>query len=99
MVIDLANSLSLSLSIAHAYNIDNISNISVILLAPFADFATSENIRLSQLRNFENVSVYFCMRLSLVPKNYSKLKTRTFLFLKDGTQQVIDLSSPILKTL
>lgn len=97
-----------ALSCIRSYRIRNISNISVILIEPFANLpigtdisyllVTPENEKLSQLRNFENVSVYFGTRLTLTPKNYSQLKTRTFLFLKNGTQKSFDSTSPFLKT-
>lgn len=97
-----------ALSCIRSYHIHNISNISVILIEPFANLpigtdisyllVTPENVKLSQLRSFENVSVYFGTRLTLTPKNYSQLKTRTFLFLKNGTQKSFDSTSPFLKT-
>ncbi|GAA0880159.1 hypothetical protein GCM10009119_31290 [Algoriphagus jejuensis] len=99
---------ALALSCIRTYTIRNISNIAVILLEPFAglpigtDIAyaliTPENNKLSQLREFENVSIYFGTRLTLTPENYSQLKTRTFLFLKNGTQKTFDSTSPFLKT-
>jgi hypothetical protein len=96
------------LSCIGTYNIRNISAVSVILLESFADLPVgtdisyalidSENKNLSQLRELERVTVYFGTTLSLTPENYSQLKTRTFLFLKNGTQKVFDSTSPYLKT-
>lgn len=90
------------------FNIRNISNISVILTDTFAGLPigtdisyllfTPEKKRISELKNFENVSVFFGTTLELRPPNYSQLKTRTFLFLKNGTQKIIDSTSPFLKT-
>lgn len=97
-----------ALSCIQAFNIRNISNISVILTAPFAGLPigtdisylllTPDNKRISELREFENVPVYFGTSLQTTPPNYSQLKTRTFLFLKNGTQTFIDSTSPYLKT-
>jgi hypothetical protein len=90
------------------FSLRNISNISVILTAPFAGLPIGTDIsyllftpdknRISELRNFENVSVFFGTSLELKPPNYSQLKTRTFLFLKNGTQKFVDSTSPFLKT-
>jgi hypothetical protein len=92
-----------------SFTIRNISNISVILLEPFAGLpigtdisyalVTPENKKLSQLKEFENVSVYFGTRLLLVPENFSQLKTRTYLFLRDGSQITVDSTSPYLRTI
>ncbi|RIW14464.1 hypothetical protein D0X99_12955 [Algoriphagus lacus] len=97
-----------ALSCIQTYNLRNISNISVILLAPFAGLPTGTDIsyllitpegeKISELRDFQNVSVYFGSKLNITPSNYSQLKTRTFLFLRNGTQKVMDSTSPFLKT-
>lgn len=97
-----------ALSCIQTYNLRNISNISVVLLAPFAGLPTGTDIsyllitpdgeKISELRDFQNVSVYFGTKLNITPSNYSQLKTRTFLFLKNGTQKVVDSTSPFLKT-
>jgi hypothetical protein len=98
-----------ALSCAQTFSIRNISNVSVILLQPFAGLPvgtdisylliTPEGKKLSELRQFENVTVWFGTRLAITPPNFSQLKTRTFLFLKNGTQKAVDSTSPILKTL
>ncbi|MBA4299749.1 MAG: hypothetical protein C0433_06505 [Cyclobacterium sp.] len=90
------------------FSLQNISNISVILTAPFAGLPIGTDIsyllftpdkkRISELRDFGNVSVFFGTSLELKPPNYSQLKTRTFLFLKNGTQKFVDSTSPFLKT-
>lgn len=97
-----------ALSCIAAYNVRNISNITVILTAPFAGLPIGTDIsyllitpdkkRISELREFENVSVYFGSSLEKKPQNYEQLKTRTFLFLKNGTQTFLDSTSPFLKT-
>lgn len=99
---------ALALSCIQTYTIRNISNIAVVLTEPFAGLSIGTDIayllitpdkkRISELREFENVSVYFGSNLEITPPNYSQLKTRTFLFLKNGTQTFIDTTSPYLKT-
>ncbi|WP_332910445.1 hypothetical protein [Algoriphagus boritolerans] len=99
---------ALALSCIQTYTIRNISNITVVLTEPFAGLPTGTDIayllitpdkkRISELREFENVSVYFGSNLEITPPNYSRLKTRTFLFLKNGTRTFIDTTSPYLKT-
>ncbi|GMQ23606.1 hypothetical protein Aoki45_02880 [Algoriphagus sp. oki45] len=96
-----------ALSCAQTFNIRNISNISVILTAPFAGLPigtdigylleTPEGEKLSELRTFEGISVYFGTRLNITPENYSQLKTRTFLFLRNGDRSFIDSTSPYIK--
>ncbi|WP_157963181.1 hypothetical protein [Algoriphagus litoralis] len=97
-----------ALSCIQSFNIRNISDITVILTAPFAGLPIGTDIsyllftpdkkRLSELKEFEAISVYFGTSLETTPANYSQLKTRTFLFLKNGTQTFIDSTSPYLKT-
>lgn len=97
-----------ALSCLQTYNLRNISNITVILSAPFAGLPVGTDIsyllvtpdgeKISELRDFRNVSVYFGSKLNITPSNYSQLKTRTFLFLRNGTQKVVDSTSPFLKT-
>lgn len=97
-----------ALSCIQTYNLRNVSNITVILLEPFAGLPIGTDISylletpdkktISELRVFENVSVYFGSTLAITPPNYSQLKTRTFLFLRNGTQKVLDSTSPYLKT-
>ncbi|TDQ19169.1 hypothetical protein DFQ04_0986 [Algoriphagus boseongensis] len=99
---------SFALSCIPTYTVRNISNISVILLEPFAGLPvgtdigflleTTEGKKISELRVFEGISVYFGSILKITPQNFSQLKTRTFLFLKNGSRYFIDSSSPVLKT-
>jgi hypothetical protein len=98
-----------ALSCAQTFTIRNISDISVVLLQPFAGLPvgtdisylliTPEGKKLSELRQFENVTIWFNTNLAIKPPNFSQLKTRTFLFLKNGTQKAVDSTSPVLKTL
>ena len=97
-----------ALTCMKSYSIGNISNFSVILLEPFAGLPTGTDIsylledpegkRLSELREFIEIQVFFSFKLKITPENYSQLKTRTFLFLKDGSRHMIESTSPYLKT-
>ncbi|MDX5340444.1 MAG: hypothetical protein LPK25_15575 [Cyclobacteriaceae bacterium] len=97
-----------ALSCMKSYSISNISNISVILLQPFAGLPigtdigylleTPEGQKISEIREFQAVQVYFGMKLNITPENYSRLKTRTFLFLKDGSRHSMDSTSPYLRS-
>lgn len=89
------------------YTIRNISNISVILLEPFSDLPAGTDISyllltpngqsISQLREFNRVSAYIGARLNFHPEKISRLRTRTFLFLRNGSQVFLDSTSPFLK--
>lgn len=89
------------------FQIRNISNISVVLTAPFAGLPIGTDIsyalitpngkNISQLREFENVSVFFGSKLNLRPAPFSQLKTRIFVFLRDGRQASLESTSPYLK--
>lgn len=96
-----------ALSCMKTYSISNISNFSVILQQPFAGLPVGTDIayllespegkKLSELREFIEVQVFFSFKLKITPGNYSQLKTRTFLFLKDGSRHSIESTSPYLK--
>lgn len=97
-----------ALSCAPAYNFRNISNIAVILTASFAGIQNGTDIsyllelpdktRLSEFRDFQNTSNYFLLKLNKEPKNFERLKTKTILFLRNGTQLTFDSTSPAIKT-
>ncbi|AMQ56679.1 hypothetical protein [Algoriphagus sanaruensis] len=90
------------------YSIRNIATITVVLLEPFSGIPagmdisyllkTSEGKSINELRDFDRVSVYLGTQLNFQPENYSQLKTRTFLFLRDGSIIFRDSTSPYLKT-
>jgi hypothetical protein len=96
-----------ALSCAVSYNFQNISNMSVTLLAPFNGlsigtdisylFQIDQETTLNKLRVFDNHMPIFGAKLNLTPTDYDQLKTRTFLFLKDGSKIVVDSTSPYLK--
>ena len=99
---------AMALSCVQSYNFKNISNIAVTLLAPFNGLPVGTDISyllkvnsettLNRFRQFDNLTIYLGTTLTIVPENYQQLKTRTFLFLKDGTNVSVDSSSPYLKT-
>ncbi len=108
----LKNSLpgqAFALSCAPIYTLRNLSNISVILTAPFAGLQTGTDISylislqedgtlLSEFRDFREVFSIFSTKLDKAPDDLSQLKTRTVLFLKNGEQVSYLSSSPVLKT-
>lgn len=95
------------LTCEETFHIGNISNISVVLTGSFAGLPIGTDIsyalitpdgkRISDLRNFENISVYFGSKLTLRPAPYSQLKTRIFVFFRNGNQAFMDSTSPYLK--
>jgi hypothetical protein len=95
-----------ALSCAQTFNFKNISNITVTLLAPFNGLPIGTDISyliqidqetsLNKLRGFDNIMSIFGAKLNITPSNYDQLKTRTFLFLKDGRKITIDTISPYL---
>ncbi|WP_297336360.1 hypothetical protein [Algoriphagus sp.] len=99
---------SFALSCLPQYNFKNISNIAVILAAPFNGLPIGSDIsyllethqkeRLAEFRDFDGLDPFLGLYLKTIPENYSQLKTRTFIFLKDGTSIQLESSSPILQT-
>ncbi|MFC3414939.1 hypothetical protein [Algoriphagus hitonicola] len=97
-----------ALSCLPRYNFKNISNISVILTAPFnglpigTDISylleSNEKETLAEFRDFSSMDPFLGLYLKPTPENYSQLKTRTFIFLKNGTSIQLESSSPILQT-
>lgn len=97
-----------ALSCIQSFNFTNISNISVILTAPFNDLPIGTDISyllvlpdgtlLDDLRDFKNVASFFTLDLRVTPANFSQLRTQTILFLRDGSQKVFTSNSPYLET-
>jgi hypothetical protein len=88
------------------FRIENISNIAIILLEPFAGLPVGTDIsyalitpngkKVSELKLFDQVSVYFGTKLTLRPSSISQLKSRIFVFFKDGSRSFLDSTSPFL---
>lgn len=97
-----------ALSCAPVYEFKNISNISVILTAPFAGIQNgtdisyllelSDKTRLSEFRDFQNTSNFFLLKLNKEPANFQRLKTKTIIFLRNGSQLTFDSTSPAIQT-
>jgi len=97
-----------ALSCAPSYNFRNISNIAIILTAPFAGLQNGTDIsyllelpdktKLSELRDFQNTSNFFLFTLKKEPANFERLKTKTILFLRNGTQITLESTSPAIQT-
>lgn len=97
-----------ALSCALVYNFSNISNISITLTEAFGNLQNGSDItflfedyagkKLSELKDFKAIPAYMGFNFTGEIENYSKLKFRTHVFLKDGTQIVVNSSSPTLKT-
>lgn len=97
-----------ALSCAQAFNFKNISNIAVILKSPFNNLPIGTDISyllilpdkttLDDLRDFQRTASFFTMKFTVVPSNFSQLHTQTFLFLRDGSQIVVESTSPYIQT-
>lgn len=97
-----------ALSCAASYNFQNIAGMTVTLngdlgeLAAGSDishfFENSREISLSELENFEGVIPFMGYRFIGEIPNFSKIKSRTTLILKDGSRIVVNSTSPTLKT-
>lgn len=88
------------------FRIKNISNLAVILTTPFAGLPVGTDIsyalitpdgkNISQLKIFDDVIVYFGAKLTLKPTTISQLKSRIFVFFKDGSSAFLDATSPYM---
>ncbi|WP_144604949.1 hypothetical protein [Algoriphagus algorifonticola] len=96
-----------ALSCLPIYDFRNISNIAITLTESYGElqagsdisylFENFEGIRLSEIRDFKKFDRLIGLSYKGNISNNSQLKTRTFLFLKNGNQIVVNSSSPILK--
>lgn len=97
---------ALALSCLPVYDVQNISNIAIILAAPFEElqtgtdisylFMAQNDIRLSEFRDFSKISNFISLSLQKKPTLKTQLKTKTIVFFKDGTQKLIESTSPTL---
>jgi len=95
-----------ALSCLETFNVGNISNIAIILAAPYEGiqigtdisylFYVNEKERLSEFRDFSNISRYLGLKLTTAPSNNTQLKTKTVLYLRDGSQKIFESTSPTL---
>lgn len=97
-----------ALSCAPSYEFRSISNIAIILTSPFAGLQNGTDIsyllelpdktKLSELRDFQDTSNFFLLKLNKEPSNYERLKSKTIIFLRNGTQIIFDSTSPAIQT-
>lgn len=95
-----------ALSCLEVFNVGNISNIAIILAAPYEGiqsgtdisylFFVNEKERLSEFRDFSKISRYISLKLEKAPVKNTQLKTKTVLYLRDGTQKIFESTSPTL---
>ncbi len=95
-----------ALSCAPIYDIRNVSNIAIILAAPYEGiqtgtdisylFIAQNDIRLSEFRDFSKISNFISLTLQTAPTSKTQLKTKTIVFFKNGTQKLVESTSPTL---
>ena len=95
-----------ALSCLAIYDVRNVSNIAIILAAPYEGmsigtdisylFITQNEIRLSEFRDFSKLSNFISLSLLSPPSSKTQLKTKTIVFFRNGNQQVIETTSPTL---
>ncbi|MFT4857279.1 MAG: hypothetical protein ACI9UV_000369 [Algoriphagus sp.] len=95
-----------ALSCAALYDVRNMSNIAIILAAPYEGiqtgtdisylFESQNDIRLSEFRDFSKISSIISLTLQRAPTSNTKLKTKTIVFFKNGTQKIVESTSPTL---
>jgi hypothetical protein len=95
-----------ALSCLALYDVRNVSNIAIILAAPYEGiqtgtdisylFQTQDDIRLSEFRDFSKTSGFISLNLQKAPTSKTQLKTKTIVYFKNGTQKLVESTSPIL---
>jgi hypothetical protein len=95
-----------ALSCAEVYEIRKVSNIAIILAAPYEAiqtgtdisyiFKSQNDIRLLEFRDFSKISGFISLILQRFPASNSQLKTKTIVFFKNGTQKIVESTSPTL---
>jgi hypothetical protein len=88
------------------YDLRNVSNIAIILAAPYEGiqtgtdisylFEVQNDIRLSTFRDFSKISSFISLTLQRAPTSKTQLKTKTIVFFKNGTQKLVESTSPTL---
>jgi hypothetical protein len=95
-----------ALSCAALFDVRNVSNIAIILTAPYEGIQTGtdisylfeiqNDIRLSEFRDFSKISSIISLTLQRAPTSNTQLKTKTIVFFKNGTQKIVESTSPTL---
>lgn len=97
-----------ALSCAPIIDFQNIQSISMVLLEPYGDkvtgtdisnlVTTHDGIKLSDLKDFYRSMVQYRLTINIVPDHKSQLKTKTILNFKNGTNKIVESTSPVLLT-
>ncbi|WP_439487409.1 hypothetical protein [Algoriphagus sp.] len=97
-----------ALSCAPNLNFQNIKGISMILLEPYGNkeagtdisnlVTTHNDIKLSDLSDFTGSMGQYRLTIAIQPENKSQLKTKTVLHLKNGSEKIVESTSPVLLT-
>ncbi|UZD23815.1 hypothetical protein PBT90_10485 [Algoriphagus halophytocola] len=97
-----------ALSCVAIYNFKNITRIAIELTEPFKEIPAGTDIstlflngrqeKLSDMENFEGLTQFLEFKFDFVPENNSQLKTKTILYLNDGTQKSFESTSPVFLT-
>ncbi|SFT53737.1 hypothetical protein SAMN04489724_1209 [Algoriphagus locisalis] len=97
-----------ALSCAPNLDFQNIASITMTLLAPYGGkdagttisnlVTTHDDIKLSDLRDFNGSTGLYRLTLDLEPEDNSQLKTKTVLKFKNGTEKIFESISPVLLT-
>ncbi|WP_425639152.1 hypothetical protein ACPUEN_05730 [Algoriphagus yeomjeoni] len=100
--------MAFALSCAPNLNFQNITGLRIELLAPYGGqeagtdisnlVSTHDDIKLSELKDFNGSMGQYRLTVDLEPSNQSQLKTRTVLTLKNGSEKILESTSPVLLT-
>ncbi len=95
-----------ALSCIAVYDIRNVSNIAILLAAPFENIPTGTDVSylfiaqngepLSEFRDFSKMTTILSLTLQKTPTSKTQLKTKTIVFFKNGTQKLIESTSPTI---
>ncbi|MCE7056082.1 hypothetical protein LZF95_15475 [Algoriphagus sp. AGSA1] len=97
-----------ALSCAPNLNFQNIEDISMILLESYGNIeagtdisnlvTTHDDIKISDLKDFTGSTGLYRLTIAIQPENKSQLKTKTILQLKNGSEKIVESTSPVLLT-
>ncbi|MEP0713062.1 hypothetical protein [Algoriphagus sp.] len=97
-----------ALSCAAIFDFQNIKSITMELLEPYGNkpagtdisnlVTTHDGVKLSDLKNFSNSIGQYRLSIDILPAHQSQLKTKTILKLKNGSDKIVESTSPVLLT-
>ncbi|WP_009033291.1 hypothetical protein [Indibacter alkaliphilus] len=97
---------SFALDCEPKFNVENISNISIILRENYDDFPAGTDIsylfllpdgsQLSRFRDFSAMQKFFSLKLDYIPEKSESLETTLIIFLRSGDQIRKASTSPVL---